>query len=117
MGSYLSAAGPLAWPAILLGVVAVAAALPYALRPGARLAAIARAATAGSLFCALVNTLLGFQHSISFLQGAEAADPTMHLRWISESLNGLVVALAIALLVSLLFLIGAFRRRDAAGAA
>ncbi len=115
MGSYLSAAGPLAWPAIVLGIVALAAAVPYALRPTTRSAAIARAATAGSLILALLNTLLGLQYSISFLKDADPGTMT-HWRWIGESLNGLVVALAIALLVSLLFLIGGFRRRDAAGA-
>ncbi len=116
MGSYLSAAGPLAWPAILLGIVGVAAAFFYALRPAGRPAAIARAATAASIVCALLNTLLGFQHSLSFLSEAPNPNPTMHLRWISESLSGLVAALALALLVSLLFLIGGLRRRDATGA-
>ncbi len=71
MGSYLGAAGPLAWPAILLGVLALVAAALNAVRQGERQAAVARAATMGSLICALVNTLLGYQVSVAFLDGGQ----------------------------------------------
>ena len=116
MSSYISAGGPMVWPAILLGTLGLVAAALYAFRQGTRAAAVARAATAGSLLCALVNTLLGAQHSMAWQSRAGEPDLTLLLKWVGESLNGLVVALVIALLVSLLFVIAAFRSRDVADA-
>ncbi len=116
MGDYIADAGPLAWPAIILGILGLVAATVHAVRQGRRQEGLAKSAIAGSLILALLNAVLGYQYTISYRDGAGELDTTLVFAGIGESLNGLVVSLAIALLVSLLFIIAAFRQRNPTGA-
>ena len=116
MGDYIAAAGPLAWPAIILGVFGLLAATVHAVRQGERQDGVAKAATTGSLMLALVNALLGYQFAISVRDGAREINTTLLLASIGECMNAVVVTLLIAFLVSLLFVIGAFRQRTPSGA-
>ena len=116
MIDYLNASGPLVWPILALCLVALFAAVRYALTRGDRLAALARGATGAAIIMAVLNLIIGFQKSVAGLGEAAAEKSWLVLFGLEESLNGVVLALVVAFLVSLILTWGAWQRRDTAAA-
>lgn len=107
--SFLTAGGPLIWLVLILGAIALVAA-GRAFAQGGRQVPLAIGAAVATLTMALLNTVLGFQKSVSGLGQVAADKRWIYLVELEESLNNMVVALLVALLVSLLLAAGAYRR-------
>ena len=110
MPQLLQSAGPLALPILLVGVFAIVFAVRYAIRPQARTLAQCLGASVLTNLVALLSSVLGYQRSVAVLPQAEASDRWVFLLGISESLNAVVVALAITVVVVAVLTTGSLRR-------
>lgn len=108
--SYLLHSGPFVWLVLLFGLVGLAAAAVFARSYGARPASLALGSVTASVIFALLGTVTGFQKSVAHLGEVAPDKRWIYLIGLQESLGNVVVALAFALLVTLLLTAGAFRR-------
>ncbi len=113
MADFLREAGPVALPILLLGTTALVAALIHVAAPSLRLRALAIGSTVTALLMGVFGTVTGFQKALRLLP--ELAPDR---RWIvqvglREALNGLVLSLAFALVVTLLLTVAALRSHNA----
>lgn len=107
---YLSEAGPLVWAVLLLGAAGLVAAGRYLQSPGRRQAATALGFTLTALIVAGLATVTGFQRSVGGLGQVAAEKRWIYQVGLSESLNNLVVALVLAVLVGMLLTVGVWRQ-------
>ncbi len=109
----LMQAGPLVWLVLVLGVVALVAAIRYAKERNERDSSMAISATIASALVAILATVTGFQKSVGGLRDVAADDRWIYLWGLKESLNNIVVAGIFAFLVTLLLMVGSYRRAAA----
>lgn len=108
--NYMNQGGPLIWLVVLLGLVALVAAIRYAMASQRRDGALAIGGSTASAIVALLATVTGFQLSVGGLKQVSADDRWIYLWGLKESLNNLVVALVLGVLVALLLTVGNYRR-------
>ena len=108
--SYLMQSGPLVWLVLIVGVLGLVWAVRFALRQHGRDASMAIAASIGAGIVALLSTVAGFQRSVGGLREVAADDRWIYLWGLKESLNSVVIALIMAFLVTILLMIGTYRR-------
>ncbi len=114
---YLSEAGPLIWPLLILAVAAIVWAAKFAFGGSRALVPLALGSSVGALILGLLNAALGYQRSVGPL-GQLAPDK----RWIlfagvAEGLNGVVLALTAGFLVCLFLALGYYRAESSPQAA
>jgi len=104
------------FPTALFGFLAVAVALMYALRPDERRLGLARHLAALTLLAGLFGTMLGVGGTLRYVgQVPPEHQLEMAALGCAQSLNPLVLGAFLAIVGSLLSLIGAYRRRPAEG--
>ena len=109
MGSFISEAGPLIWPVIILGGAALFAAIRYASTGGRGLRSFAISTTLTAMAAGALNMLGGLHMSLSPLPRMAADERWIFLQGFNESLNGMIVALFFAVLVGLAISVGGLR--------
>ena len=115
MGSFIAEAGPLFWPITILGVAALAAAVRYAGVGTLRLRSFARTTAFTALAAGALNMIGGIRMSLEPVLRLPIEERWIFLQGVSESLNGMIVALVFAVIVGIALSIGElrFERRSA----
>ena len=108
MTTFLEEAGFVAWPLLLLVAVSLWHSVRYLANARTRHLAAASGAALLSLVLAALSLVGGFQYSVSAAMRA-GSGTSLVLLGLSESLNGVVLALLTCLLVTLLLSIGTYR--------
>ncbi len=108
--NYLNDAGPLIWLVLILGLLALVAAVRFVTRRQPGQATMALGSTVASVIVALLATVVGFQKSVGGLREVAADDRWIYLFGLQESLNNLVVAGVFAFIVTVLLTIGRSRQ-------
>ena len=110
--NYLNQGGPLIWLVLILGLLGLVAAVRYAMNARRRDGSLAIGATVTSTIVALLATVTGFQLSVGGLRQVAADDRWIYLWGLRESLNNVVIALVLGVLVALLLTAGSYRRAE-----
>lgn len=110
MSNYLMQSGPPVWLVLALGIVALIAALRYAMNGQVKQRQLALAGGVATVIVGVLGTVVGLQKSIGGLRQVAAEDRWIYLFGLKESLNNLVIALLFAVIVSLVLMVANYRQ-------
>ena len=98
----------------LFGVAALALSILYAARPVQRLLSLVVGFSVVTIIAGCLGAVSGVQHSVHYIGRVAADERWVFLVGLRESLNNVVVALAVVCVVSLITMVGSWRMGDAA---
>jgi len=114
--SYLTTAGPLVWPTLILAGVTLWFAGAYARRKQGHLVITSVALAVATMLMAGLSAVAGFQRSVMASAAASFDNPSAVLRGAAESMNGLAIALLACLVAAVIVAFGAARRKPSSSA-
>ena len=109
MWRFVQESGPVLFPVLLFGAIALLGAMRYFRNPMRELLSLAVGATAATCVMGILGTVQGLQKAARYIAEVPAEDRWIFLIGLRESLNTTAVALFFGVLVSITLTLGAYR--------